>query len=61
MVRDMPGQSGLNEINAGNTATNHGKACDELPQVSRVVVLTEYWMVVAIIIEKTKNVVSNLH
>jgi hypothetical protein len=25
----MPGQSGLNEINGGNTAINHGKACDQ--------------------------------
>jgi hypothetical protein len=29
----MPGQSGLNEINAGNTAINDGKACDQSPQL----------------------------
>jgi hypothetical protein len=29
VARDMPGQSGLNEINGGNTAINHGKACDQ--------------------------------
>jgi hypothetical protein len=32
----MPGQSGLNEINAGNTAINDGKACDRSPQAFSV-------------------------
>ncbi len=32
MGKEMPGQSGLNEINAGSNAINHGEARDAWPR-----------------------------
>ena len=34
MGRDMPGQSGLNEIKAGDNGINRGEVCDLSPQLS---------------------------
>ena len=53
MGRDMPGQSGLNEIKAGDNGINRGKVRDLSPQLS-FLGLARYWMRTGIIVCRSR-------